>query len=151
LVTSGSSTEGENPFAFLNAASTSTKELKDTAAFAVSQIQLIRSLVDQLKPKYADLQQQRQQELQQQSQEMDIDGDNSRKNSQGKGTPDEERKKYIERMTRRHMEASRGLRLNAKGEVVGGDFEESIARKGLGEVEELEGLVEEIGKGHSEP
>lgn len=53
--------------------------------------------------------------------------------------PEEERKKYIERMTRRHMEASRGLRLNAKGEVVGGDFES--AKKGLGEVEALEGVV----------
>lgn len=81
---------------------------------------------------------------------MDIDEDNNGDREPEKGTPEEERKKYIERMTRRHMEASRGLRLNAKGEVVGGDFEENIARKGLGEVEELEGLVEELGKkGHA--
>ena len=149
LATSSSSTAGENPFAFLNAASISTKDLKDSAAFAVSQVQLIRTLVDQLKPKYANLQQQRQQELQEQGQKMDIDEDNNGDRESEKGTPEEERKKYIERMTRRHMEASRGLRLNAKGEVVGGDFEENIARKGLGEVEELEGLVEELGKSHA--
>ncbi|KAG0134727.1 hypothetical protein HOY82DRAFT_553700 [Tuber indicum] len=124
----------------------STKELKDTASFAVSQIGLIRSLIAQLKPKYAELQRRRQKEQEETSGDrMDVDEETEEKG--GEGTPEEERKRYIERMTRRHMESSRGLRLNAKGEVVGGDFEENVARKGLGEVEELEGLVEGLGEG----
>jgi kinetochore protein Mis12/MTW1 len=140
------SSDNKSPFSFINSTSMSTKELKDTASFAISQIGLIRSLIAQLKPKYAELQRRRQKEQEETSGDrMDVDEETEKKG--GEGTPEEERKKYIERMTRRHMESSRGLRLNAKGEVVGGDFEENVARKGLGEVEELEGLVEGLGEG----
>lgn len=67
----------------------------------------------------------------------------------GAVTAEEERKRYIERMTRRHMESSRGLRLNAKGEIVGGDFE-GAAKKGLKEVEALEEVVGGMVEGRKE-
>ncbi|CUS07984.1 unnamed protein product [Tuber aestivum] len=139
-----SSSDNKNPFSFINLSSMSTKELKDTASFAVSQIGLIRSLIAQLKPKYAELQRRKEQ---QEASGDKMDVDEEVEGREEKGTPEEERKKYIEKMTRRHMESSRGLRLNAKGEVVGGGSEENVARKGLGEVEELEGLVEGLHEG----
>lgn len=130
----------ENPLSFVN--SIGAKEIKDSASFAVSQADLIQSLLKKLRPQFdALLAQKTQQEAEnggEDTEMRDIGG-----TSRVTVTAEEERKRYIERMTRRHMEASRGLRLNAKGEVVGGNFEGS-AKKGLGEVELLEGVVADL-------
>lgn len=130
----------ENPLSFIN--SIGAKEIKDSALFAVSQADLIQSLVKKLRPQFDALQAQR---AQREAEEVEKGGEDTEMRDVGGAstvvvTAEEERKRYIERMTRRHMEASRGLRLNAKGEVVGGNFEGS-AKKGLGEVEVLEGIV----------
>lgn len=139
----------ENPFSFLNTHGNGIKEAKDTASFAVSQVELIRSLVASLRPKYDAFKKRRDVELAQ----IDMkDEDTEMTDAPSAAKPlsaEEERKRYIERMTRRHMEASRGLRLNAKGEVVGGDFE-GVAKKKIAEVEALEGIVEGMGVGKKE-
>lgn len=130
----------ENPLSFVN--SIGAKEIKDSASFAVSQADLIQSLLKKLRPQFdALLAQKTQREAEnggEDTEMRDIGG-----TSMVTVTAEEERKRYIERMTRRHMEASRGLRLNARGEVVGGNFEGS-AKKGLGEVELLEGVVVDL-------
>lgn len=133
----------ENPLSFIN--SIGAKEIKDSALFAVSQADLIQSLVKKLRPQFDALQAQR---AQHEAEEAEKGGEDTEMRDVGGAsavvvTAEEERKRYIERMTRRHMEASRGLRLNAKGEVVGGNFEGS-AKKGLGEVEVLEGIVADL-------
>lgn len=131
----------ENPFSFINSTG-GTKEIKDSASFAISQADLIRSLAKKLRPQFDALQAQRAQGGAGKS--VAEGGDTEMVDAESAGavtaTAEEERKRYIERMTRRHMEASRGLRLNAKGEVVGGIFE-GVAKKELGEVEALEGVV----------
>lgn len=133
----------ENPLSFIN--SIGAKEIKDSASFAVSQADLIQSLVKKLRPQFDTLQAQR---AQCETEEAEKGGEDTEMRDVGGAsavvlTAEEERKRYIERMTRRHMEASRGLRLNAKGEVVGGNFEGS-AKKELGEVEALEGIVADL-------
>lgn len=131
----------ENPLSFING-SGGAKEIKESASFAVSQADLIRSLVKKLRPQFDALQAQR--ALREAEEAMKEGEDTEMKDVESAVvvtvTAEEERKRYIERMTRRHMEASRGLRLNAKGEVVGGNFE-GAAKKRLAEVEALEGVV----------
>lgn len=135
----------ENPLSFVN--SIGAKEIKDSASFAVSQADLIQSLLKKLRPQFDALLAQK---TQREAEEAENGGEDTEMRDIGGTsgatvtvTAEEERKRYIERMTRRHMEASRGLRLNAKGEVVGGNFEGS-AKKGLGEVELLEGVVADL-------
>lgn len=133
----------ENPLSFVN--SIGAKEIKDSASFAVSQADLIQSLLKKLRPQFDALLAQK---TQREAEEAENGGEDTEMRDIGDTsgatvTAEEERKRYIERMTRRHMEASRGLRLNAKGEVVGGNFEGS-AKKGLGEVELLEGVVADL-------
>lgn len=138
----------ENPLSFINS-SGGAKEIKDSASFAVSQTDLIQSLLKKLRPQFDTLLAQRAQREAEEA--LKEEEDTEMKDVDGTSvvtvSAEEERKRYIERMTRRHMEASRGLRLNAKGEVVGGNFE-GAARKGLEEVEALEevvaGLVEVV-------
>jgi kinetochore protein Mis12/MTW1 len=84
------------------------KGTKDAAGYAASQISMIRELVKQVKPKYEALL---------------THVCNERDGAATTLSTDSERKQYIEKMTRRHMESSRGLRLSARGEVIGGDFE----------------------------
>ncbi|KAF8477243.1 Mis12 protein-domain-containing protein [Kalaharituber pfeilii] len=67
-------------------------------------------------------------------------------------SPDERRKRYIEKMVRRHMQKQRRLKLTNRGEVVGGEYWDGAAskvgaaagaterRRGLGEVVMLEGV-----------
>ncbi|KAL7273933.1 hypothetical protein RUND412_003180 [Rhizina undulata] len=61
-----------------------------------------------------------------------------------KGTPEEERRRLIERMARRHIKVSRDLRLDATGEIVG-DYEfDGVLKEDLGDVEALENFVEKV-------
>lgn len=57
----------------------------------------------------------------------------------------EARKQYIESMARKHME-SRGLRLTARGDVVGGDFETEGPSRSSDEVQRLEDVVGRLSK-----
>jgi kinetochore protein Mis12/MTW1 len=61
--------------------------------------------------------------------------------------PDAERKQYIEKMTRRHQELTRKLRLNARGDVVGGNFDSGELKKGSEEVQKLEEIAGKLSKG----
>ncbi|KAH8152463.1 uncharacterized protein LAJ45_03303 [Morchella importuna] len=126
-----SAKSGENPFSFVT-------PTRDAAAFAVSQVDLIRQLVGALRTKYDAFR--ASQEAQGVKMEVDGEGESGGVGGVVKLTPEEERKRYIEQMTRRHIEASRGLRLNARGEVVGGEFDGAVVRKGLAEVEALEAV-----------
>lgn len=129
LVSASSSSGDENPFAFVTPA-------RDAAAFAVSQVDLIRQLVGTLRAKYEAFRASQAA----QGVKMEVEGESDGVGGVVQLTPEEERKRYIEQMTRRHIEASRGLRLNARGEVVGGEFEGAVVRKELAEVEALEAV-----------
>ncbi|KAL7272860.1 hypothetical protein RUND412_004307 [Rhizina undulata] len=130
------------------------KETSEASAFAISQMTLIRSLVDQLKKKYSALLQQQRSEILTASapaagakdgDEMDVDveeGGGEEKTE--KGTPEEERRRFIEKMARRHIEVSRDLRLDATGEILG-DYEvDGVLKEDLGDVEALESFVEKV-------
>ena len=75
---------------------------------------------------------------------MDLDPANAGIN------PDEKRKRYIEKMTRRHMQTQRRLKLTRRGEVIGGEYWDGVAaategsgrerRRGLEEVRTLEAI-----------
>ena len=124
----GEAPEGSNnPFSLL----ADTKNTKDAAGYAASQISMIRDLVRQVKPKYEALVAQI---------ESQQDGGKDGPLSTGS-----DRKQYIEKMTRKHMESTRGLRLNARGEVIGGDFEVP-EKKSVEEIQHLEEIVGKLGK-----
>lgn len=67
-------------------------------------------------------------------------------------SPNEKRNKYIEKMTRRHMQKQRRLKLTNRGEVVGGEYWDGVAagigsgtwgqerRRALDEVQALEAI-----------
>ncbi|KAF8419307.1 Mis12 protein-domain-containing protein [Tirmania nivea] len=75
-------------------------------------------------------------------------------------SPNERRKRYIEKMTRRHMQKQRRIKLTRRGEVVGGEYWDGVVasggvgqkRRGLEEVTALEGLfgMEGAGEGGKE-
>lgn len=103
--------------------------LKDKAEFVISQLDLVRKLVDDLKPHH--------QELMRRLQNTDAE-------SQSK---EAEREAYIQKMTRGHVEIVRGLRLNEKGEVIGGDYEaDDGISKDAEEVKMLEEIADKLGK-----
>jgi kinetochore protein Mis12/MTW1 len=106
-------------------------EIKDTAMFVGHQKETVSAGVASLKPQYESLVQQLEQA----------------KTDEAKFTrPEAERQLYIEAMTKRHLELQRNLRLNARGEVVGGEFEGAV-RKDTEEVERLEKLAGNMQKG----
>lgn len=105
---------------------------KDAAEFTISQLGLIRSMVEELKPKYTTLYSQLEHP------------NNNNSASEGLLNSDDERKKYIEKMTRKYIEVSGGMRLNSRGEVVGGDFDREGARKGSEEVQRLGEIASNI-------
>lgn len=105
------------------------KATRDAAAFTASQFGLIQNLVSDVKPKYDAL----------------LEAKDKAAAAVPTG-PDAERQQYIEKMARRHLEINRNLRLNAHGEVVGGDFEDGV-KKESEEVQKLEEIAGSIGKG----
>ncbi|KAF8246471.1 hypothetical protein K440DRAFT_631945 [Wilcoxina mikolae CBS 423.85] len=116
------------PFSLISSAS----DTKDAAAFASFQLGQIRDHLAELKPKYDALLAEKEKAA---SEEGEISG------------PDAERKQYIEKMTRRHLELTRKLRLNARGDVVGGDFDSGELKKGSEEVQKLEEIAGKLSKG----
>lgn len=110
-------------------------DTKDAAAFATSQLGLIQDLVGDVKTSHAALQQEV------------ARSDGGTAGQVGGGGPEEtERKQYIEKMTHRHLELSRKLRLNARGHVVGGDFDPDSLRKGSEEVQKLEEAADRLAR-----
>jgi kinetochore protein Mis12/MTW1 len=105
-------------------------DIKDTALFVGHQKETVSAGVASLKPKY--------ESLVQQLEKTDEEAKFTR--------PEAERQLYIEAMAKRHLELQRNLRLNAHGEVVGGDFEGAIGND-MEEVERLEKLAGEMQKG----
>ncbi|KAI5856901.1 Mis12 domain-containing protein [Tricharina praecox] len=101
---------------------------KDAATFVASQFSGIKSLVADVTPKWDEMQRGLQKE-------PDV--------ALG---PEAERRKYIEVMTRKHLEVIPGLRLNAQGEVVGGDYNYND-RKDSEEVQRLEEIAGKVTKG----
>lgn len=108
-----------------------TKDMQDAAGYAASQISMIKDLVRQVQPRHETL-------LAHIRSETGDNGDD------GLST-DNERKQYIEKMTRKHMESTRGLRLNARGEIIGGDVDLG-EKKSAEEVQRLEEVVGKLGK-----
>jgi len=101
---------------------------KDAATFVASQFGGIKSLVADVTPKWEEVQQGMQSEP-----EVVLG-------------PEAERRKYIEVMTRKHLEVVPGLRLNAQGEVVGGNYNH-VDRKDSEEVQRLEEIAGKLANG----
>jgi kinetochore protein Mis12/MTW1 len=116
------------PFSLISSANNT----KDAAAFATYQLGQIRDHLAEVKPKYAALLAEKEKAA---SEGGKING------------PDAERKQYIEKMTRRHQELTRKLRLNARGDVVGGNFDSGELKKGSEEVQKLEEIAGKLSKG----
>ena len=108
-----------------------TKDMQDAAGYAASQISMIKDLVKQVQPRHETL-------LAHIRSEAGNNGDD------GPST-DSERKQYIEKMTRKHMESTRGLRLNARGEIIGGDVDLG-EKKSAEEIQRLEEVAGKLGK-----
>lgn len=100
-------------------------DTRDAAAFVASQLGGIKALVADVKPKYAALLE-------------DVRGTGGA--AADLAGPEAERLEYIEKMTRRHMEVVRKLRLNPRGDVVNGDFEGGV-RKDSEEVQRVDEIA----------
>ncbi|TGZ85555.1 Mis12-domain-containing protein [Ascodesmis nigricans] len=111
------------------AGSNSTRQ---TAHFVNSQVALLRDLVQELRPINRAL--------------------DAIQNSGGDAMVDdaalstaEARKQYIETMARKHVE-SRGLRLTARGDVIGGDFEAEGPGRSADQIQRLDDIVGKLSK-----
>jgi len=101
---------------------------KDAATFVASQFSGIKTLVADVTPKWEEVQQGTQHEP-----EVILG-------------PEAERRKYLEVMTRKHLELIPGLRLNSRGEVVDGGYHHSD-RKDSEEAQRLEEIAGKVTKG----
>ncbi|KAI1126703.1 Mis12 protein-domain-containing protein [Nemania abortiva] len=137
--------ETKSPFAFLHqkgdlaSSSGGAAPLATTAAFALSQLQALRSLSTALSNLTPDLKASSSSASQAHDGE---DGDDSRPSTAGPRGWRRERVEYVETATRRHLETVHGLELGKHGEVRDGEWQgpgRSLAR---GEVEGLERVVE---------
>jgi kinetochore protein Mis12/MTW1 len=111
--------------------------LSTNAAFVLSQLPALKSLLAELKPQERLL------------------GERKKANpniaeGQGEKTWRKQRVEYIETQTRRHLEKVVGLELGKNGEVGDGEWQAEGRKLAKGEVQDLEKMVEMIGGGSSE-
>ncbi|KAI9766386.1 MAG: hypothetical protein M1835_007192 [Candelina submexicana] len=128
--------QGNSTFAFLTEDASSKelgvgnrgqKPLTTNVNFALSQLPAMRSLLAILKPKLS---------LLPATTAIDIEA------------PEEERRHYIESQTRRHLESTRGLDLDAQGQNRDGEWQGGGRRMGAEEVGAIEGIVNMLQSGH---
>jgi len=118
------------PFSIIRGA----KDTKSDATFVASQLALVRNLIEEAKPRHKAL-------LTEKHRAAASDG--------GEGTlgPDAQRKQYIETMTRKHMEITRNVKLNARG-ALAGDFEAEGVGKDSDQVQRLDEIAGRWAKGN---
>ncbi|KAK2630372.1 hypothetical protein QTJ16_001192 [Diplocarpon rosae] len=105
-----------------------------TASFTLSQLPALRSLLENLGPRLA--------ELKQGGVKQGMVGEEEK-------TWRRERLDFVEKETKRHLENVRGLELGLMGEVRDGEWQGEGRRLGKGEVDDLERVVEMFGRGDS--
>lgn len=106
---------GRSAFALLQ----SSKDARNSFDFATSQMSLIRNLVDEIKPKWTELKTLRAANRD----KMDVDSASSGSLLLGGGDAEDQRKRYIDVLTRKFIETQRGQQLGPNGEVEGGEYD----------------------------
>ncbi|KAI9701175.1 MAG: hypothetical protein M1836_001844 [Candelina mexicana] len=128
--------QGDSAFAFLTEDAVSKElgvgnrgqiPLTTNVNFALSQLPAMRSLLAILKPKLSSLPA---------TAAINFEA------------PEEERRHYIESQTRRHLESTRGLDLEAQGQNRDGGWQGGGRRMGAEEVGAIEGIVNMLQSGH---
>lgn len=99
-----------------------------TAAFTLSQMPALQTLLSQLKPQLQALDQE-------QGRHSGLDDEETK-------SARRQRVEYIEGQTRRHLETVAGLELGKDGEVIDGEWQGQGRRLNRGEVEDLEKAVQ---------
>jgi kinetochore protein Mis12/MTW1 len=118
------------PFSIIRGA----KDTKSDATFVASQLALVRNLIEEVKPRHEAL-------LVEKRRAAASDGD------EGTLGPDAQRKQYIETMTRKHMEITRNVKLNARGGLAG-DSEAEGAKKDSDQVQRLDAIAGRWARGN---
>lgn len=111
--------------------------LSTNAAFVLSQLPALKSLLAELKPQ----------------ERLLVEGEKADPNIaevQGEKSWRKQRVEYIETQTRRHLEKVVGLELGKNGEVGDGEWQADGRKLARGEVQDLEKMVEMMGGGSSE-
>ncbi|KFX89354.1 hypothetical protein V490_07077 [Pseudogymnoascus sp. VKM F-3557] len=111
--------------------------LSTNAAFVLSQLPALKSLLAELKPQ----------------EKLLVEGKKADPNIaevQGEKSWRKQRVEYIETQTRRHLEKVVGLELGKNGEVGDGEWQADGRKLAKGEVQDLEKMVEMMGGGGSE-
>lgn len=111
--------------------------LSTNAAFVLSQLPALKSLLAELKPQERLLAEREK-------------ADPNIAEGQGEKSWRKQRVEYIETQTRRHLEKVVGLELGKNGEVGDGEWQAEGRKLAKGEVQDLEKMVEMIGGGSSE-
>lgn len=109
--------------------------LGTTASFAVSQLQALKALLNQLGPRLKEL--------------KDLDGKQGYVGEAEKSWR-RERLEFVETETRKHLEQVRGLELGQMGEVRDGEWQGEGRKLQKGEVEDLERVVKMVGGSEGE-